>query len=130
MPKPFGPPRSREILYNIMKNLLLQTACLAACIFAFTVAASGQRTTIEPRADDGNIVENVLEGTGKATIMVVKTAGKAAWGTTKFTAKHVAKPVAKTVLLKAAPKITVFTLKSAGTAGKHLTPIAVKLALL
>ncbi|MBX3292772.1 MAG: hypothetical protein KF881_07770 [Acidobacteria bacterium] len=113
-----------------MKNILLKTVCVAACVFAFNAAASGQKTAKEPRADDDNIVENVLEGTGKVTFVVVRSAGKAAWGTTKFTAKHVAKPVAKTVLLKAAPKITVFTLKSAGTAGKHLAPIAVKLALL
>lgn len=113
-----------------MKNILLKTVCVAACVFAFDAAASGQKTASEPRPDDDNIVENVLEGTGKVTFIVVRSAGKAAWGTTKFTAKHVAKPVAKTVLLKAAPKITVFTLKSAGTAGKHLAPIAVKLALL
>lgn len=129
-PVPVGTYRSRKYLYNIMKNLLLSTVYLAVCIFAFIASASGQQSTKEPRADDDNVVENVLEATGKATIVVVRSAGKVAWGTTKFTAKNVAKPVAKTVVLKAAPKITVFTLKSAGTAGKHLAPIAVKLALL
>lgn len=113
-----------------MKNILLKTICVAAMVFAFHAAASAQQTTKEPIASDDNFVENVLEGTGKATIVVVKTAGKAAWATTKFTTKYIAKPVAKTVLLKALPKITVFTLRSAGTAGKHLTPIAVKLAVL
>jgi hypothetical protein len=130
MPITFGPPSSCKIVPNIMKKLLLKTVCVAACVFAFTAAASGQRSPKDQRSGDDNIVENVLEVTGKATVVVVRSAGKAAWGTTKFSAKHVAKPVAKTVLLKAAPKITVFTLKSAGTAGKHFTPIAVKLALL
>lgn len=127
---PVGTLRSRKSLKNIMKNLLIKTVCVAACVFAFGAAASAQNTSKEPRPDDDNVVANVLEGTGKVTYVVVRSAGKAAWGTTKFTAKHIAKPVAKTVLLKAAPKITVFSLKSAGTAGKHLAPIAVKLALL
>ncbi|QQS33324.1 MAG: hypothetical protein IPM50_01725 [Acidobacteriota bacterium] len=113
-----------------MKNILLKTVCVAACVFAFTTFAAGQNASKEPRPDDDNFVENVLEGTGKATMVVVKTAGKVTWKTTKFTAKHIAKPVAKTVFLKAAPKITVMTLKTSGVAAKHLMPIAMKLAVL
>jgi hypothetical protein len=126
----FGPLASRDIASNTMKNLLLKTVCIAACLIAFTAAAVGQNSSKEPRQDDDNIIENILEGTGKATIVVVKTAGKVTWATTKFTAKHVAKPVAKTVIVKGAPAAAKFALKSSGTAAKHLLPIAAKLALL
>ena len=67
---------------------------------------------------------------GNAAIVVIGSAAKVGWATTKFTAKHVAKPVAKTLLVKGGPKAARFMLKSSGFGAKHLLPIAVKLALL
>jgi hypothetical protein len=113
-----------------MKPILIKIIYLGAFVLALAATAPGQTNAKESHSDNDNIVESVLEGSGKVTFIVVKTAGKAAWGTTKFTAKHVAKPIGKAVLLKAAPEIAAFTLRSAGTAGRRLTPIAVKIALL
>jgi len=70
---------------------------------------------------------------GKVTIVVIKSATKTAWATTKFAAKDVAKPilvgVAKPLLLKATPKITVFALKLTGKSLKKGIPIATKLGM-
>ena len=63
----------------------------------------------------------------KVPIVIVGSAAKLTWATTKFTAKHVAKPVAKTLFLKATPAITKFALKNTA---KHLLPLAVKLSVL
>lgn len=113
-----------------MRKLTIKLFAVAACLLLFTVAASAQDSSGNARSDDDNIVVEAAKGLGKTGVIVVGSAAKVTWVTTKFAAKHVAKPVAKTVFLKAAPKLVVMGLKTSGTAAKHLTPIAVKLALL
>src|SRR5688572_16104313 len=63
-------------------------------------------------------------------VVIVKSVAKGAWVTTKFVAKDIAKPVAKAVLLKAVPKITVYALKASPRIAKRVLPLALKLALL
>lgn len=60
-------------------------------------------------------------------IVVVRSAAKGTWAVTKFSAVHVAKPVAKKVLLHAAPSATKFVLK---TAAKNALPLVAKLSVL
>lgn len=63
----------------------------------------------------------------KVPVIVVGSAAKLTWATTKFTTKHLAKPVAKAAIVKAAPAATKFILKNGA---KYLLPIAVKLSIL
>lgn len=114
---------------QFMKEILIRSACVAALLIAFCIAASAQS---RPTADRGerNVVTSVLTGTGKAAVVVVGSAAKATWAVTKFTAARVAAPAAKTLLLKAAPKAGVLMLRGTGIAAKHLLPVAAKLALL
>ncbi|MBK9216206.1 MAG: hypothetical protein IPM59_11530 [Chloracidobacterium sp.] len=81
--------------------------------------------------DKGSRSKKAERNTGQnAVVIIVKSAAKATWVTTKFVAKNVAKPVLKAVLLKAAPKVLIFTLKNAPVVAKHALPWALKLALL
>ena len=70
---------------------------------------------------------------GKVSVVIIKSAAKTAWATTKFAAKDVAKPilvgVAKPLLLKAAPQITMFALKLTGNSLKKGIPIATKMGM-
>lgn len=111
--------------YQPMRKHIFYLASILALMTIFGSPAASQECQ-----DDGNIVVDAAKGLGKTGVIVIGSAAKVTWTTTKFTAKRVAKPVAKTVFLKAAPRITIFALKRSGTAAKHLTPIAVKLALL
>jgi hypothetical protein len=63
----------------------------------------------------------------KVPVVIVGTAARLTWATTKFTAQHFEKPVAKAVFLQATPAITKFALKNSG---KYLLPFATKLSLL
>lgn len=78
----------------------------------------------------GNPVLNVA---GKVSVVIIKSAAKTAWETTKFAAKDVAKPIivgiAKPLLLKATPQITMFALKLTGNSLKKGIPIATKLGM-
>lgn len=92
---------------------------VCACALAFTFAASAQDA--KKSGDSAGVT--VLKGTGKTAVIVVGSAGKIVWGTTKFTAKHMAKPL----LLKAAPRVSKLVLKKSA---KHLLPMAIKVAAL
>ena len=63
----------------------------------------------------------------KVPVIVVGSAAKATWVTTKFTAQHFAKPVAKAVFLEATPAVTKFAVTNSV---KYLLPFAVKLSIL
>lgn len=94
-----------------MKTFSIKSLCVCACVLAFTFAANAQGA-----AKGGDSVGvAVMKGTGKAAVIVVGSAGKVVWGTTKFAAKHFAKPV----FLKLAPAVTSFSLKLAGKATKQ-----------
>lgn len=79
---------------------------------------------------NGNPVLNLAE---KVTVVIIRSAAKTAWETTKFAAKDVAKPIivgiAKPLLLKATPQITMFALKLTGNSLKKGIPIATKLGM-
>lgn len=95
-----------------MKSLLIRFVIVCACVVAFAVTANGQKAA------------------AKVPVVIVGSAAKGAWVTTKFVAGHVAKPVLKGIFLKAAPKMGMFALKRSPGVAKRVVPIAVKLALL
>ena len=111
-----------------MKKFIIRSLVVCACVFAFVGAANSQSFTY-------NSAKTTVKQSGDATkrdgsnpaMIIVGTAGKAAWGTTKFVAKHVAKPVAKTIFLKMTPAVTKFVIKNSA---KHLLPVAIKIAAL
>jgi len=110
-----------------MKPTFFRIACLGACLLILSIAAAGQKTAVKARTDDGSFAAAMLKGSGKAVVIVVGSAAKSAWVTTEFVTKNVAGPVAKTVLIKMAPKIAGFAFKQAA---KKALPLAVKLSLL
>lgn len=111
-----------------MKKLLFRSLVVCACVFAFAGAANSQSITY-------NSVKTAVKKSGDAVkpdgrnpaMIIVGTAAKAAWGTTKFAAKHLLKPAAKTIFMKMTPAVTKFVIKNSA---KHLLPLAVKIAAL
>jgi hypothetical protein len=108
-----------------MNRLLKITFIVCSCLFMFGATASAQRTVTKSNSNNGNTTEAIIKGTGKATVIVVGSAAKIVWATTKFSAKYIAEPAA----VKVAPKIAIATLKTSGIAAKYLLPFAVKLSL-
>lgn len=102
-----------------MRSLLLLVFSLCAL---FALAGIGRGQSAVPL--------KVAKGAGKAAVVVVGSAAKGAWVTTKFTAKYVVKPVAthvaKPIITKALPKVTVFALKLAGKTVTKGLPVAGK----
>ncbi|MEQ1645061.1 MAG: hypothetical protein ABL959_16545 [Pyrinomonadaceae bacterium] len=98
-----------------MKTFIKRSICIGAVLLALAFTANGQAKAETP--------QNVA-------VFIVGTAAKSAWVTTKFTAKHVVKPMLKTVFVRALPKLTLYALKKSPKIAKKLTPTAIKLALL
>ncbi len=110
-----------------MKSILIKFVVVFAFLFAINLDVSAQADP--PEKSDSNAAVKVLKGTGKVAEVAVVSTGKAAYATTKFAAKNVAKPV----LVKAVPAVGKFVLKKSGnillkTAVKSL-PIAKKIAI-
>lgn len=104
-----------------MKRTIFRSIAVAIVAFALYSAAysqSTQNSTVKADRD-----RNVA-------VVIVGSAAKAAWVTTKFAAKHVAKPVLKAVFLKAAPKVTMYALNNSPRIAAKVAPTALKLALL
>lgn len=99
-----------------MRKIFLRTAAVCAVLVALACGANGQvkKTATAAASDGGKVAATGLKGTGKVAVIVVGSAAKVAWATTKFAAKRVAWPVAKTVLLKAPEKAAVLGLKTVG----------------
>lgn len=95
----------------------------------FVIAANGQ-ANLSAQKSESSAAGSIARGTGKAAVIVVGSAAEAGWVVTKFTVKQVAKPVAKTIFLKAVPKLAVFALRNASVTAKKLSPTILKLALL
>ncbi|KXK03272.1 MAG: hypothetical protein UZ17_ACD001001079 [Acidobacteria bacterium OLB17] len=115
-----------------MKNLFFAAIFACALILLASLSASAQTSSQENKnsaerasssAKGGNAILNT---TGKVAVVVVRSAAKGVWATTKFTAKNIAKPI----LFKAVPKLAKYSLKGTGLAAKHLLPFAAKLAVL
>ncbi len=111
-----------------MKNLLKHLSPIGVILF-FSVAISAQSSSTSDNSGS-SVAGAVAKGAGKTVVIVVGSAAEAGWVVTKFTAKQVAKPVAKTIFLKAVPKLTVFVLKNSSTFARKLAPQALKIALL
>lgn len=113
-----------------MKKYILPAFLLCAVILLF-----GDTVTCQKKAEvkQNGAISQVANFAGQVTVILVKSAGQAAWATTKFTAKDIAKPIiigiAKPLLLKAAPKLSMFALKLTGNALKKGIPFAGKLGL-
>lgn len=112
-----------------MKKLMLSLLPLCVAL-VFACDGYSQTTKKSSDADSSSFVGSLARGTGKAAIIIVGSAAEATWVTTKFTAKHVAKPVAKTIFLKAVPKVSLFVLKRSPAVAKKIAPKLLKLALL
>lgn len=126
-----------------MKSLIRSTVYVCALSLFLAIFASAQsgpnvdteNSDKEKVAKTASLNGNnpILNLAGKVSVVVIKSAAKTAWATTKFAAKDVAKPilvgVAKPLLLKAAPQVTVFVLKLTGNSLKKGIPIATKLGM-
>lgn len=113
-----------------MRTLFFKIAIICACIFAFSAIANAQKAS--PSKSD-SVISTIANGAGKVTVVVVGSAAKVAWATTKIAAKDVAKPilvsVAKPLLLKATPALSAYALKLTGQALKKAVPFAAKLGM-
>lgn len=101
----------------------------AVVIFCVSFA-TGQQKSDNDKNSQSSLAGTLARGFGKTTVIVVGSAAEATWVTTKFTANHVAKPVAKTIFVKAIPKLTIFAIKKSPIVAKKLAPTIMKLALL
>ena len=106
-----------------MKKYIVPAFLLFAVLLLFGGTASGQKS---PDAKNSGAITQVANFAGQVTVIVVKSAGQAAWATTKFSAKNIAKPI----LLKALPKASMFALKLTGKAIKKGIPVASKLGFI
>ena len=126
------PHSSLSFPFTNMKTYLNKALLLCAVMLIFAVAANAQSFKQQngKQANNSSQVENngnpVLNMAGKVTVIIIKSAAKTAWASTKFVAKDVAKPL----LFKLLPIVTKFTLKASGIAAKRLLPYAAKLAIL
>ena len=113
-----------------MRRLLLRTALVCAGLGALVAGASGQdKKAVAAKSDGGNLAASVAAGTGKVAVVIVGSAAKSAWVTTKFVAKHAVWPVAKTMLVKVPEKTAMFGLKTAGFSLRKGIPAAGKIGL-
>lgn len=111
-----------------MKKLLFRSLVVCACVVAFAGAAKAQDFTYNnAKSTVKKIGDAVKREGGNPAMIIVGTAAKAAWGTTKFATTHVVRPVAKTIFLKALPAVSKFVINKSA---KHLLPMAIKIAAL
>ena len=109
-----------------MKKLLIRSLIVCAFALSLSIVANAQNSAVA-KSDTDSAVRSVLTGAGNATFVIVGSAGKVAWSATKFTAKHVVKPIAKTLFVRAAPTAGKFVLKKSA---KYVLPFVAKLSVL
>ena len=99
----------------------------------FAAGAFGQSTQPLKAKQPASYPQVMMRESGKVAVVIIKSAAKMTWATTKFAAKDVAKPmivgIAKPLLMKALPKVSMFALKLTGDALKKGIPFASKLGL-
>lgn len=108
-----------------MSKTIFKSIIFVIFFFSIQIIANAQDNENDSKKDRNIIVvgaTKTLEVGGKAAYIVTKETAKLAWKTTKFTAGEIAAPVAKAIIVKAAPKATIFLVKKG-------TPIAAKLVL-
>jgi hypothetical protein len=108
-----------------MSKPIFKTVILGVLFFAFATVAKAQNK-VSVQSKDRNVIvvgaSKTLEVAGKATVIVIKETAKIGWEVTKVTVGEIAAPTAKVILLKAAPKVSLFLLKKSA-------PIAARLAI-
>ncbi len=110
----------------MFKNLSKLCIAILILLFSCSIATSQtQSLTVRKR----NVAAASVEKTAQIAFVVVKETAKVAWKTTKFTAGEIAAPVAKAIVVKAAPKVSLFVLKQSGNLLEKGAPIAAKLLL-
>ena len=102
-----------------MKKIIFRSLVVCACVLAYSFAANAQKVSNVAKKNVEQSGSAVMKDTGNAAVVLVGSAAKATWWTTKFAAKHVAKPL----VVKMAPQ-------AAKYAWKQLLPLAVKLSVL
>ena len=111
-----------------MKRQFWKAAFICALACTAGISASAQQTKAK---SDRNALTSASATVG---VILVKSAAKAAWKTTKFVAKDVARPAAVSILkpfvLRVVPQAAKLGLRYGGTAAKNLLPHAWKVALL
>ncbi|MFT3745513.1 MAG: hypothetical protein QM785_14625 [Pyrinomonadaceae bacterium] len=112
-----------------MIKLILRTALVCACFGALAAGASGQAKKASDKNSGGSLAASVAAGTGKVAVVIVGSAAKSAWVTTKFVTKHAVWPVAKTALMTVPKQTAVLGLKTAGFSLKKGIPAAGKVGL-
>ena len=115
-----------------MKNLIKSTLSVCFCVLVLYLGVQAQakaKPNVKKQSDSSGSA--FLSGAGKVGVVVVGSAAKIAWGTTKFVAKDLAVPVAtsfvKPIVVHAAPAAAKFALKKSA---KYLLPFALKLSIL
>ncbi len=103
---------------------MFKASLVAAFVFFAASAVSGQGNS-KPNSQKGRkppASSSAAATAARVPVVIVGSAAKLTWATTKFTAKHFAAPVAKTVFLKAVPSLTRLALT-------HGVPLAAKLSM-
>lgn len=106
------------MLYNSFRALLI-----GFCLIFFSAIANAQNQVIVEEGQRNIIVvgaKKTAQISGKVAVIVIKETANVGWEATKFTAKEVAAPIAKTLLLKAPSKVGKFALKRTLPASKKL----------
>ncbi len=114
-----------------MRNLLIRSLVACACLLTLSFGVKAQAKKNAVARQESSTASTIFNEAGKAGVIVVASATKIAWGTTKFVAKDLAVPVGKGLLkpmiVKAAPAMAKFAIKKSA---KYLLPLAVKLSIL
>ena len=109
-----------------MKDLLFRTTAICAILAAFTLAANAQLKKTAEKKGETNLAGSIISGTGNVAVVIVKSAAKSVWVTSKFVGKNVAWPVAKTALVKVPQKAALYGLKTVGFSLRKGIPMAGK----
>jgi hypothetical protein len=99
---------------------------IALALFIFPATLAAQQSGTGKNSQERSFAASAALGTAKAGLIVIGSAAKGTWLTTKFVSGSVVKPL----LLKGTPKAAKIMLKSGGFGVKRLLPLAVKFGLL
>jgi len=113
-----------------MKKITFRISVVCALFLVCMFSVSAQSRKADALKTDGNFAASALRGTGNVAVIIVGSAAKATWVTSKFLVKDVSGSVAKTIFVRAAPAIGVFMLKQSGVLAKKAVPIAIKVGLM
>ena len=104
---------------------------VCSCVLVASVSAHAQKRPVPAAQKNASARVAPSKGPGNVAVVIIGSAARVAWATTKFVAKDVAAPVATAVLkpvaVQAAPAVAKFALKKSA---KYLLPLAVKLSIL